>query len=357
MQTTSAQVSGTVEKQQIDELPILDRRAIALLGLQAGVAGTGPSAFMPTTINGQRTSFSTMTLDGINIQDNFIRDNALDFTPNLPFNSQAQEFTVITQNADVDKGGGASQVSIVTPKGTNQFHGEGFWYYRSNAWAANNWFNDASGIPKPDLLQNQGGGNIGGPIIKNKLFVYGYYEMLRLRTQLTSETTVLSPTILSAISSGSPTLPFTYQPVDNTTGNPSGPPQTVNLFNVSNLASGGAVPVFTPDRGDAGTAGANAQDPEQYAHGRRHEFVGVPVQCAQQQYIGQLRVPARLRPECSQQFYRNVFLESADHGPAGHCLEFRHHSADPKQRFHTFPIRGVELESAERFHERGAVRL
>jgi hypothetical protein len=247
VQTTSAQVSGTVEKQQIDELPILDRRAIALLDLQAGVAGTGPNAFMPTTINGQRTSFSTMTLDGINIQDNFIRDNALDFTPNLPFNSQAQEFTVITQNADVDKGGGASQVSIVTPKGTNQFHGEGFWYYRSNAWAANDWFNEASGIPKPDLLQNQGGGNIGGPIVKDKLFVYGYYEMLRLRTQLTSETTVLSPTILSAISSGSPTLPFTYQPVDNTTGNPSGPPQTVNLFNVSNLASGGAVPVFTPD--------------------------------------------------------------------------------------------------------------
>ena len=135
----------------------------------------------------------------------------------------------------------------MTPKGTNQFHGEGFWYYRSNAWAANNWFNDASGIPKPNLLQNQGGGNIGGPIVKNKLFVYGYYEMLRLRTQLSSETTVLSPTILAAISSGSPTLPFTYQPVDDTTGNPSGPPQTVNLFNVSNLATGGAVPVFTPD--------------------------------------------------------------------------------------------------------------
>ena len=188
-----------------------------------------------------------MTLDGINIQDNFIRDNALDFSPNLPFNSQAQEFTVITQNADVDKGGGTSQVSIVTPKGTNQFHGEGFWYYRSNAWAANDWFNDASGVPKTNLLQNQGGGNIGGPIIKNKLFVYGYYELLRLRTQTASETTVLSPTILAAISSGSPTLPFTYQPVDNTTGNPSGPTQTVNLLNVSNLASGGAVPVFTPD--------------------------------------------------------------------------------------------------------------
>jgi len=247
VQTTSAQVTGTVEKKQIDELPILDRNPLNLLGLQAGVATSGATGYIATTINGQRDSFSNMTLDGINIQDNFIRDNTLDFSPNLPFNSQAQEFTIINQNGDVDKGGGASQVSIVTPKGTNEFHGEGFWYYRSNAWAANDWFNDASGVTKPNLLQNQGGGNIGGPILKNKLFIYGYYELLRLREQQSNDTTVLSPTILAALSSATPTLPFTYQPVDNTTGNPSGAPQTVNLFNVSNIASGGAVPVFTAD--------------------------------------------------------------------------------------------------------------
>ena len=118
VQTTSVQATGTVEKQQIDDLPILDRRVISLLGLQAGVNELLPQNSLPTTINGQRTSFSNMTLDGINIQDNYIRYNALDYTPNLPFNSQAQEFTVINQNGDVDHGGGASQVSIVTPRGT-----------------------------------------------------------------------------------------------------------------------------------------------------------------------------------------------------------------------------------------------
>jgi hypothetical protein len=246
VQTTSAQVTGTVEKKQIDDLPILDRNILNLLGLQAGVSNSLPQNSLPTAINGQRTSFSNMTLDGINIQDNFIRDNALDFSPNLPFSSQAQEFTIINQNGDVDQGGGASQVSIVTPKGTNAFHGEGFWYYRSNAWAANDWFNDASGVAKPRLLQNQGGGNLGGPVVKDKLFVYGYYELLRLRTQLTSNTTVLSPTILSAVSSSTPTLPFTYQPVD-ANGNNVGAPQTVDLLTVSNQASGGTVPVFTPD--------------------------------------------------------------------------------------------------------------
>jgi hypothetical protein len=247
VQTTSAEVTGTVEKKQIDDLPILDRNPLALLGLQAGVSANLPNdGAVATTINGQRTSFSNMTLDGINIQDNFIRDNALDFSPNLPFNSQSQEFTIINQNGQVDSGGGSSQVSIVTPKGTNEFHGEGFWYYRTNAWAANDWFNDASGVALPKLLQNQGGGNIGGPIIKNKLFIYGFYELLRLKAQGSTNTTVLSPTILAALNSPTPTLPFTYQPVD-VNGNAVGGTQTVNLFTLENQARGGAAPVFTPD--------------------------------------------------------------------------------------------------------------
>lgn len=199
-----------------------------------------------TTINGQRTSFSNLMIDGINIQDNFIRENALDFSPNLPFNSQAQEFTVVNQNGGVENGGGASQVSIVTPKGTNNFHGEGFWYYRSNAWAANNWFNDANGVSKPGLLQNQGGGNLGGPILKNKLFIYGYYELLRLRQQSPNNTTILSPAIQAALASANATLPFTYQPLDTTTGLPSGPQQTVDLLSVSHNARP-TVPVFGLD--------------------------------------------------------------------------------------------------------------
>jgi hypothetical protein len=246
--TTSTDVGGTVEKKQIDDLPILDRHPLALLTLQAGVSNSGPTGFgATTTINGQRTSFSNLTLDGINIQDNFIRNNGLDFTPNFPFNSQAQEFTVITQNADVQEGNGSSQVSIVTPKGTNSLHGEGFWYYRTNAWAANNWFNDASGVPLPNLLQNQGGGNIGGPIKKDKLFFYAYYEFLRLRQQSPNNTTVLSPTILSALSGANPTLPFTYQPFDNTTGQPVGPPVTVDLFKVENQFDPVNFPVFKAD--------------------------------------------------------------------------------------------------------------
>jgi hypothetical protein len=233
--TTDTEVSSTVEKRQIEALPILDRNPLNLLSLQAGVNSSGPSngsGPTDTVIGGQRTSYSNLTLDGINIQDNFIRENGLDFSPNQPFSSQAAEFTVINQNAGVDNGGGSSQVSIITPKGTNTWHGQGFWNYRTNAWAANDWFNDASGTPNPRLLRNQGGGNLGGPILKDKLFIYGWYELLRLRQQAVNNTTVISPTIYNALTSATPTLPFTYTPIDPTTGNPDpGGPKTINLLN------------------------------------------------------------------------------------------------------------------------------
>jgi hypothetical protein len=229
--TTDTEVSSTVEKKQIDDLPILNRNPVALLGLEAGVNQNNGQS---TTIGGQRSTYSNLTLDGINIQDNFIREGVLDFTPNLPFNSQAQEFTVINQNAGVEYGNGASQVAIVTPKGTNQYHGEGFYYYRTNAWAANGWFNNASDVPLGKLIQNQGGGNFGGPIIKNKLFVYGYYELLRDKQQAANPTTVLSQKIITALSAPSPSLPFTYTPVD-ANGNPDpGGPVTVDLLTIQN---------------------------------------------------------------------------------------------------------------------------
>ena len=232
--TTDTEISSTVEKKQIEGLPILDRNPLNLLSLEAGVNSSGPangSGPTDTVIGGQRSTFSNLTLDGINIQDNFIRENALDFSPNQPFSSQAQEFTVVNQNAGVEDGGGSSQVSMITPKGTNAWHGQGFWNYRTNAWAANDWFNAASGSPTPNLLRNQGGGNVGGPILKDKLFVYGWYELLRLRQQSPNNTTVISPTIYNALTSANPTLPFTYTPVDaNGNPDPAGP-QTVNLLN------------------------------------------------------------------------------------------------------------------------------
>jgi len=163
VRTAGAELTDTVERTQIEELPILDRNPMNLLELQAGVSqNRHASGVFVTVINGQRQSFSNFTLDGINIQDNYVRSASLDYTPNNLLMSQVEEFTTTTQNAGPQAGVGSSQVSVVTPSGNNNWHGEGFWYYRTTALAANDWFNDANGIGKPNLLQNQAGGMLAG---------------------------------------------------------------------------------------------------------------------------------------------------------------------------------------------------
>ncbi len=165
VQLANAEVTTTITNEQVRRLPVLDRQTLLLTRTQAGVNTSGDT----TVINGQRTSSTNVTLDGINIQDNYIRDSFL-FTPNLITLDQVAEFTLITSNANASMGGGASQVSLVTPSGTNDFHGSLYFYNRNNALAANTWFNNKDGIEKPSFNQNQVGGTIGGPILQDKLF-------------------------------------------------------------------------------------------------------------------------------------------------------------------------------------------
>jgi hypothetical protein len=189
VQTTNAEVSSTVTNAQVARLPQLNRSPLALITTQAGVGSNGRTN---TTINGLRTSFTNITVDGVNIQDNFLRSNALDFLPNLLLLDQIAEMTVSTANTNATVGGGAAQVSFTTPSGTNEYHGAVYWYNRNNATAANSWFNNRDGIGLPFLNQNQVGGKVSGPIKKNKLFFYGNYEAFRLRQQTTLNRTVLT---------------------------------------------------------------------------------------------------------------------------------------------------------------------
>jgi len=201
VQTTNAEISSTITMEQIDKLPIIDRDPLALVQTLPGVVFNGNSA---TTINGLRTSYSNMTLDGINIQDNYIRDNGLDYTPNKLLTSQVREMTLVTSNANSAASGGATQLAFETPSGTNTFHGSAFWQNRNNDFAANDWFNNQAGIAQPRLNQNQMGGSVGGPIRKDKLFFYANYEAIRNNQQLPQNTTILTGDARNGI--------FTYTP-------------------------------------------------------------------------------------------------------------------------------------------------
>ncbi|MBM3760579.1 MAG: hypothetical protein FJW36_10080 [Acidobacteria bacterium] len=188
VQTASAEVSTTVTNAQLRLLPSLNRSPLGLLQTQAGVTS---NARTNTTINGLRPSFSNITLDGINIQDNFIRTNTLDYQPNLLLLDQVAEATLVTSNSNPALGNGAAQINLTTPSGTNQFHGSAVWLNRNNIASANTWFNNRNGVKRPFLNQNQFGGSIGGPIKKDKLFFYTNYEALRTRQQASATRALL----------------------------------------------------------------------------------------------------------------------------------------------------------------------
>ena len=187
VQTTTAELSSTVTMEQIQHLPLIGRNPLALIALEAGVAYSGRT---PTVINGQRTSFSNVTLDGINIQDNYIRDNGLGFLPNQPLVDQISEFTITTQNGNPAFGGGASQVNFTTPSGSNDFHGNVYWHNRNSQFSANQWFSNKTGTAKPFLNLNQAGTSLGGPIVRNRLLFYANYEAFRRRQDRLTNTVI-----------------------------------------------------------------------------------------------------------------------------------------------------------------------
>jgi len=189
VQTANAEVTTTVSQAQVVDLPVLDRQINKLFLIEPGVTlGRGY-----TTINGLRSSMINVTLDGVNVQDNYIRTNGMDYIPNRLTIAQVAEFSVNTSNASASAGGGAAQAALITPSGNNRLRGEGYWYNRNSALSANDWFNNRNGVARPFLNLNQMGGAIGGPIVRDKLLFYVNYEAFRNRNMASANFTTLRP--------------------------------------------------------------------------------------------------------------------------------------------------------------------
>ena len=188
VETATPQVSSTILQKQVLDIPLAGRDVTNLIKLQPGVAGI--SNRTNTVINGGRPTWTQVTLDGINIQDNFIRTNSLDFLPNRPTSDNVAEFVITSSVQGADQAGGASSVRMVTPSGTNTFRGSVFEFNRDSKFSANSFFNNASGVEKPALQRNQYGGRLGGPAIHNKLFFFGTYEGFRQKTQTAQNITI-----------------------------------------------------------------------------------------------------------------------------------------------------------------------
>ena len=177
MNEVNAEINTNLNREQVKDLPLNGRGVVQLALTQAGV--TSPGGTRSAAINGGRGTFNNFTLDGINNQDTFIRTDALFGT--IPVQeSFIEEVSITTANADVDAGLGSSQTHFVTRSGGNAYHGEVFYYHRNDALNANDYFNNAAGIDKERVFIHQFGFNVGGPILKDKLF---FFVQLRGRAQ------------------------------------------------------------------------------------------------------------------------------------------------------------------------------
>ena len=226
IRSEDAKLSTTIDVRQVQDLPLNGRNPINLAG---GMAGVNTNSNIRTSaINGLRGSFSNITWDGIEVNDNLVRTDAL-FATNTTTVAGVAEFTLTTQNAGADEGVGISQVKFTTPRGGTSYHGEVYDFYRNDKFDANTFFNNASRLPKPKLLQHQYGFNVGGPFAlprfgeggprltqKNKLFFYFFYEFTDTTQDFTPNRTVLV--------NGARTGNFTYLRSDN------GQPNTINLL-------------------------------------------------------------------------------------------------------------------------------
>ena len=203
VQLSNTEISSTITASQIQNLPVLGRQVTTLILSQPGVnAGSNT-----TSVNGLKSSFSTVTLDGINIQDNFIRTNGLDYAPMRTTIDQVSEITVSTSNASSAIGGGSSYMVLSTKSGSNQFHGAVYEYNRNYKLSANDWFNNKSGVERSSLNLNQYGASLGGRIVKDKLFFFVNPEFYRNKEQSSTLRTVLTPDAKNGI--------FTYRDAAN----------------------------------------------------------------------------------------------------------------------------------------------
>jgi hypothetical protein len=206
---TDASLGNTLEENQIAELPIADRNVVQLLSLQPGVSYMGlQSQSLQDTdtrsgaVNGMRSDQSNVTLDGIGVND---QNKGYAFTSvlNVPPDS-VQEFRVTTANSNADSGySSGAQVALATKSGTNNFHGSAYEYNRNTIFSANDPFLKASQInggqsnKAPELLRNVFGVTLGGPIRKNRLFLFSNYEGRRDAQGTSVLRDVPSPTLLA----------------------------------------------------------------------------------------------------------------------------------------------------------------
>lgn len=229
IQSQTANVTTTVQSTQILNLPLVSRNPVNFVALLPGV--NSPRGARDATINGLPEAAIDITLDGINVQDNFNKTTDGLFARVAPTLDSIEEVTVSTATPEAAGGAmGAVSVKFVTRQGGNEFHGSLYEYHRNTALNSNYWFTNRDTTPyNVELAQpcdnvraqydpnkckapraanlfHQFGGRIGGPIRipglfngKNKAFFFVNYEEFRQPRSVSRQRTILHPSAQAGV--------------------------------------------------------------------------------------------------------------------------------------------------------------
>jgi len=201
VETTTDTLGTTFTAEQAKNLPLNGRDFQKMIFLTPGVAGSpdeitdSPGSFGIFSMNGARGRSNNFLLDGTDMNDGYRNDPAINEagvfgTPATILPVDAIEETQISSNFMPEYGRNAgAAVNIVTKSGTNTLHGSLIEYFRNSALDARNYFDPVS-TPKAPFHNNQFGGSLGGPIVKDKTFFYLNYEGQRERVGVVTQANV-----------------------------------------------------------------------------------------------------------------------------------------------------------------------
>lgn len=198
--STSGNYGNTVTQQEVADLAIVTTRGrnpVDLVLMEPGVVSGAPTGG-GIYVHGARDRSWNYTLDGIDANDS--SQGGSDTTSFRVNPDMLDEFKLITGNNTAEYGrNSGGQVAMITRSGTNEFHGNGFWFYRTPALNANEFQNNLQGLGKAQLVQNIYGGGLGGPIWKNRTFFFVEFQGLRARSSSITTRTVFTETARQGI--------------------------------------------------------------------------------------------------------------------------------------------------------------
>jgi len=198
LQTTSSAMGTVVGSAEATAIPLTTRNYTNLLGLTAGVAADVGNAGalgrggMEFSVNGNNSAFNTFQMDGVNITSyggsGFVTESQNYPTIGIPNPDTIAEFKIQTSTYDAGYGRNpGANVNVITKSGSNSLHGDAFEFFRDTILNANDFFENRAGGPKQVFNQNQFGGTLGGPIVKDKLFYFVSYQQTGQKNGITNQ--------------------------------------------------------------------------------------------------------------------------------------------------------------------------